>query len=130
MCRPSLYYPDSFFPSAFGRRADSPDRDELAAASRLKNAKSAGDRRRGVLYSQASVSWRSWCKAPASCCETRVEIFAADGHPLNMAAVGVTAPPPQPAGGRGDVCSPSAPGCRIHHRFLSLFKNAGRTIIG
>lgn len=130
-------YPESFFAKkVWSQRRPRPDRDELAAAAEaLKAAKKplivAGG---GVLYSGASKQLDRFVQATGiPVCETQGGKSAlTDEHELNMAAVGVTG---TSAANRlaeeADVVL--AVGTRLQDFTTgswSLFKNAGKTIIG
>jgi 3D-(3,5/4)-trihydroxycyclohexane-1,2-dione acylhydrolase (decyclizing) len=130
-------YPESFFAErVWTPRRVRPDRNELAAAvAALKGARKplviAGG---GVLYSQASGELAKLVQgAGIPVCETQGgKSSLPDDHPLNMAAVGVTG---TSAANRlaeeADVVL--AVGTRLQDFTTgswSLFKNAGRTIIG
>lgn len=130
-------YPESFFAErVWTLRRPRPDRDELATAAEvLKAAKKplivAGG---GVLYSGASEVLDRFVQATGiPVCETQGGKSAlSDEHGLNMAAVGVTG---TAAANRlaeeADVVL--AVGTRLQDFTTgswSLFKNAGKTIIG
>ncbi|HEY4191874.1 MAG TPA: thiamine pyrophosphate-dependent enzyme, partial [Mesorhizobium sp.] len=130
-------YPESFFAERiWNQRRTRPDRLELAmAAAALKAAKKpliiAGG---GALYSQASGELAKFAQgAGIPVCETQGgKSSLPDDHPLNMGAVGVTG---TSAANRlaeeADVVL--AVGTRLQDFTTgswSLFKNAGKTIIG
>ena len=130
-------YPASFFDEKiWTTRRVRPDENELAEAIRiLKNAKKpaiiAGG---GVLFSEASAQLSSFAQAHG------IPVVETQGgksslpftHPLNMGAVGVTG-----TAAANTVCEDAdvilAVGTRLQDFTTgswTLFKNAGRTIIG
>ena len=130
-------YPESFFEERLWMpRRPRPDRGELAAAVKaLKSARKpliiAGG---GVLYSEASGDLAAFVEATGiPVCETQGgKSSLPDAHLLNMAAVGVTG---TSAANRlaeeADVVL--AVGTRLQDFTTgswSLFKNAGKTIVG
>ncbi len=130
-------YPESFFEKrVWTQRRPRPDRAELAAAAKaLKEAKKpliiAGG---GVLYSQASGELSKFADtAGIPVCETQGGKSALpDDHALNMAAVGVTGTSAaNQLAEQADVIL--AVGTRLQDFTTgswSLFKDAGKTIIG
>jgi 3D-(3,5/4)-trihydroxycyclohexane-1,2-dione acylhydrolase (decyclizing) len=130
-------YPESFFAErVWTQRRIRPDRRELAAAvAALKGAKKpliiAGG---GVLYSQASDELAKLADgAGIPVCETQGgKSSLPDDHPLNMAAVGVTGTSSaNRLAEEADVVL--AVGTRLQDFTTgswSLFKNAGKTIVG
>lgn len=130
-------YPESFFDErVWTQRRPRPDLGELKqAAEALRSAKKpliiAGG---GVLYSQASEALATFVEATGiPVCETQGgKSSLPDGHPLNMAAVGVTGTSvANRLAEEADLVL--AVGTRLQDFTTgswALFKNSGKTIIG